>query len=163
MKVFSLDRQLGFEQLNRQPQLLVSLGLLYGIFLLATALSPFEFELSLNAIREKLLGESNFVPFLAHFSGRSIYAAIDIIREVVLYAPLGAIIAFTIRVCVSQITQAQLLIIAGLVGGLYALSLELMQLIVVGRYVDITDGLLAALGCVGGVLLLPLFVADKRR
>ncbi|WP_197479373.1 VanZ family protein, partial [Oleiphilus sp. HI0132] len=66
---------------------------LYSLFLFSVALSPFDFELSLKAIKQKLIYDSNVIPFKAHFSARSIGAAVDIVREVLLYLPLGSLLS----------------------------------------------------------------------
>jgi glycopeptide antibiotics resistance protein len=114
------------------------------------ALSPFEFELSVKVLKQKFLYESNIIPFKAHFSARSISAAVDIVREIIQYIPLGALIALSMN-------GRKTFIWAGLGGFCLAFFIELLQLSVIGRYVDLTDSLLAAAGAVMGALLLPLF------
>jgi glycopeptide antibiotics resistance protein len=143
-------------QANRYVYL--SAAFIYALLLLTVSLSPFEFELSLDVIKQKLLHESNIIPFKAHFSARSISAAIDIVREVIQFAPLGALLALslgTFRQISDQ--KIKIIFIVGILGGTYAGILETLQLTVVGRYVDLTDCFLAASGCVFGAIILPIF------
>ncbi len=147
---------------QEKPYYLLSIGLLYCILLLAISLSPYDFELSLSVIKNKLLVESNFIPFRAHFSARSVAAAIDIVREVILYAPLGAIVALILRAKRENPVRYLSLAIAASVGVTYAVVLELLQLTVTGRYVDVTDCLLGTTGSVIGALMSPLFISNSR-
>lgn len=134
-----------------------SAALLYCLLLLVIALSPFDFELSLNAIKTKLVDDSNFIPFYLHFSTRSIGSAIDIVREVILYAPLGALITFVGQSSNLKQSMKLTLTLSTVLVGIYAGVLELFQLAVIGRYVDVTDCLLAGVGGFGGAVMAPLF------
>jgi len=150
------------KQKQEQPYYLLSMALLYCILLLAISLSPYEFELSIRAIRNKFLVESNFVPFMAHFSTRSIASAVDIVREVILYAPLGAVVALILRANKKKVSTRYALFMAAFTAGSVAVVLELLQLTVTGRYVDLTDCLLGITGGVAGARLAPLFGARFR-
>jgi len=153
----------GAKQSHELQYLLVSAALIYLLFLLSVSLSPYEFELSLRSIRSKLLNDSNFLPFRLHFSARSIASAIDIVRECILYAPFGALLALWLRNSVFKPGTLVILITAGSAGMGLAVWIEMLQLAVVGRYVDITDVLLATLGGLGGALLAPLFAVDGKK
>lgn len=137
--------------------LYVNALVLYGFLLLLISLSPFDFEISLASIRNKFLNDSNFIPFMAHFSSRSISSAIDIVREFILYAPLGALLVLTLRSLVRSISTPVQLLLCGVFTGSIAMVLELLQLMVQGRYVDVTDCLLAVGGGIAGAILAPLF------
>ena len=150
------------EHNREQLYYLLSIGLLYCIFLLAVSLSPYDFELSLSAIRNKLLVESNFMPFRAHFSTRSVAAAVDIVREVILYVPLGVIVALVFRTTKKTAARHYSLLVAAVLGFTFAIVIELLQLTVVGRYVDITDCLLGAIGCLAGARLSLSLVSSIR-
>ncbi|WP_156498148.1 VanZ family protein, partial [Oleiphilus sp. HI0043] len=125
---------------------------LYSLFLFSVALSPFDFELSLKAIKQKLIYDSNVIPFKAHFSARSIGAAVDIVREVLLYLPLGSLLSLYL-----SLKYKTLVILT--VTLLYGLSIELLQVLVIGRYVDLTDCLLASLGGLIGATTAHLFAS----
>ena len=131
------------------------------MFVLSYALSPFEFELSSRAIRDKLFGDVNFIPFLAHFSNRSIESAVDIVREFILYAPLGALLSIWLRSLAFDISFKLILVLTVLTGFCFASWIEILQIAVVGRYPDVTDVLLAAMGSFGGAITAPLFKVGK--
>ena len=157
-------RQYSSTKRNHELQyLLVSAALIYLLFLLSISLSPYDFELSLRAIRDKLLSDANFLPFRLHFSTRSIATAVDIVREFVLYAPFGALLALWLRNSVFKSTILVTLMSAGVLGLGLSAWVEVLQLAVVGRYADITDVLLATSGCLGGALLAPLFAGNDRQ
>jgi len=140
--------------------LLVSAGLLYSLLILVIDLSPYEFELSLRALRAKLLEDTNLIPFRLHFSVRNIGAAVDIVREFLLFAPLGGLVGLWLRSW--RFTPGQFplptVAAAAFIGGSYALCVETLQLVVVDRYVDITDVILATGGSMAGALIAPLFL-----
>ena len=143
-------------QANRY--IFLSAACLYSLLLLTVSLSPFEFELTLKAIKQKFLHDSNFIPFKAHFSSRSVSAAVDIVREALQFVPLGALLALSLSTFRQLSVQKNtLLMMVGILGGAYASILEVLQLTVVGRYVDLTDCFLAAAGAVFGAIMLPLF------
>ncbi|MCP5348767.1 MAG: VanZ family protein [Gammaproteobacteria bacterium] len=135
--------------------LLLGAGLLYGLLLLAIALSPFEFELSLRALRYKLLNNSNFLPFRLHFTTSSLESAVDIVREPILYAPLGGLLALWLGGLTRAPSRRTILVLATVAGFGFAGGVEALQLGVVGRYVDITDALLGGIGSLGGAILSP--------
>lgn len=159
---FSLasHRDLHLNEIANRHNLLLSSVVLYLVFVLVVTLSPFEFETSIGQIRSKILADSNFVPFMAHFSSRSTAAAIDIVREVLLYVPFGALFSAVVRT--SSLVSPKLIIwLAAFLGGTYAIFMELLQLLVVGRLVDLTDVLLATVGSIFGVVISPLFIAKN--
>ena len=144
--------------------LLISALLIYCLFLMSVALSPFEFELSLQAIRNKVANNVNFYPFWLHFSYRSIGSAVDIVREFILYIPFGALLALWLQnLDFAPLLKPSFKLISAaalLTGFCFASVVEILQLAVAGRCSDITDVLLAALGSFGGAAILPLFKGD---
>ena len=96
---------------------------------------------------------------MAHFSTRSIGAAVDIVREVILYAPLGVIVALILQAGNKDVAAHYALFLAAIIAGAVVVILELLQLTVTGRYVDLTDCLLGIAGSVAGARLSPLFRA----
>jgi VanZ family protein len=142
---------------NAEQRQLIVLGIIaYASFVAVLAWSPYQFEVRIGAIKDKLLGDSNLLPFRLHFGTRSIQAAVDLVREFCLFLPLGGLLGILIRQCFHHPQRWLLAIVsAGLCFG-YGLALELTQLIIVDRTVDITDPLLGALGAASGSLLTPL-------
>lgn len=145
--------------------LIASALLIYCLFIMSVALSPFEFELSLQAIRNKVDNAVNFYPFMLHFSHRSIGSGVDIAREFILYVPFGALLTLLLQ----NLTFAPLFkssfklvsVAAFFTGFFFASVVEILQLSVTGRCSDVTDVLLAALGSFGGSVIVPLFKGDE--
>ena len=137
--------------------LLASVLLIYCLFVLSYALSPYEFELSYWVIRNKINDGANLTPFLPHFNNRSIESAVDLVREFILYVPFGALLSLWLRSLTFEISFRLALALTLLTGSCFAIWLEMLQITVVGRYPDITDVLLAALGSFAGAVIAPLF------
>lgn len=134
---------------------------LYLLFLVVLTFSPYDFEISASAIKRKFL-DSNFIPFKLHFTHRSISGAIDIVREFLVYVPLGVLLFPVMnRILKSKVLMA-LVVCIGFSGG-FAVTMELAQLAVVGRYVDITDPMLAMAGVVFGIFFRPLILKILKR
>jgi len=131
--------------------------ILYGAFLLAVTLAPYQFDLSVEVLRSKLFENANLWPFRWHIAARSVNAAVDIAREFLLYVPSGTLLVLCLKRRAPAVDRPVLLLIAAAAVGMFAASVELLQLAVVGRYVDITDVLLAVGGGLAGVLIAPLF------
>lgn len=127
---------------------------LYLVFILTLAWSPYDFE-SPGAWKRKLIGETNLIPFRLHFSSRSVAAAVDIVREVALLLPLGALLSLLMQSLVGPLRWLPRALFGGTVGLLVGLAVEGSQSIVVGRYIDVTDALLGALGCFLGCVAWP--------
>lgn len=137
--------------------LLVSMLLIYCLFLLGFALSPFEFEFSQQAIRDKWTNDINWFPFRSHFSNRSIESAVDIVREFMLYVPLGVLLTLLLRNLWPEIPAKLVFALACLAGFCFAAWIEVLQILVIVRHPDFTDVLMAALGGLGGAVMAPLF------
>ncbi len=132
----------------------------YGVFLALMAWSPYRFEIAFGDIISKLVHDTNWIPFRLHFSSRTMASALDLIKEVGLYLPLGALLMQWLRLIpVTAVTTRALLV--GAVGLIVAATLELSQLLVAERYVDITDPLLATLGTAIGASLNPLLLGTR--
>ena len=144
------------------PSLPVVVALCYVLLLLTLSLSPYEFDLSPQTLRDKLLHETNFLPFWMHLSTRPLFAAIDVLREMILFAPFGALLASRLGRPDYGSSTVSILKRVGGVGLCLALWIEGLQLTVVARYVDITDVLLATMGCLAGAVLALLFAGQIR-
>jgi len=137
--------------LKDKVALLISLTLLYGLLVVSFALAPYEFELSLRALVDKLREGTNLLPFYLHFSTRSVGSAIDLVREFLLYVPAGILLTFWVRTVASGISLKLTYFLAVTTALAIAFFVELLQLAVVARYVDITDVLMAGAGGMAGV------------
>ena len=143
-----LPRRFGFQAESLgAPRTATLLCSVYALCLLLYMLSPYEFEPDLRHIWLKMRHEINWIPFYAHFSVRNIHSAVDIVREVLLYAPIGVLISFAGRHPWTRRRSVAISLIIGLSLGAFN---ELAQVVVVYRVVDITDVLLASLGCAAG-------------
>ncbi len=107
--------------------------------------------------------ESNLVPFKAHFEVRSIGSAIDIVKEVGIYVPMGLLITLLINNVYRNMKRLKLVILAGLFCGVFGVFTELSQAACVGRYVDVTDIFLAGVGGIIGSALFRLFSGESRQ
>ncbi len=134
--------------------------LAYILFLILWSIAPYVFELRASALVGKLR-ESNFLPFALHFSARSVSSAIDIAREFLLYIPVGLLSFPLICDLINKRLRLILFLNLALITAT-ALFVEMLQLLVVGRYVDLTDVLLAVLGGTTGILLQPKFLPRLR-
>jgi len=142
-----LPRRFGLQSELGAPKTAALLCGLYALCLLSYMLSPYEFEPDLRHIYAKVRQEINWIPFYAHLSVRNIHSAVDIVREVLLYVPIGVLISFAGRHAWTRRQAAAISLIIGLSLGVFN---ELAQVVVVYRVVDITDVLLASLGCAAG-------------
>lgn len=153
-----LNQAKGHAKTTFQPKsATVTALIVYMVFLLIFMLSPYEFELTINAIKHKF-HDSNFIPLRAHFSARSIAAAIDLVREPLLYAPLGVLLFSLIK---EHYSKWKGMIIAIVVTGATSGMIEIIQLSIVGRFVDITDPMLAVGGAIAGLQLAHLFQRNQ--
>lgn len=130
---------------------------LYLVFVLSLAWAPYDFE-SPGAWKRKLLSETNLIPFRLHFGSRSVAAAVDIVREVALLLPLGVLAGLLAQSLVGPLRWLPRALLGGTLGLAVGLAVEGSQSIVVGRYIDITDALLGALGCFLGCVAWPAVV-----
>jgi len=132
---------------------LIGYAIIIGLF----AWSPFNFETDHKTVAKKILYESNAVPFKEHFSTRSLGSAVDIVKEVGIFVPLGVLLAYLLIGILPRLTRGQIVLIAGVICMAYATFVELSQAVCIGRYIDVTDVFLAGFGGVCGAVLLRLF------
>jgi glycopeptide antibiotics resistance protein len=129
----------------------------YAIVIALFAWSPFHFETDHKTVAKKILYESNAIPFKEHFSTRSLSSAVDIVKEVGIFVPLGVLIAYLLLGILPRLTRWQVVVVTGVICMAYATFVELSQAVCVGRFIDATDVLLAGFGGVCGAVLLRLF------
>jgi len=137
-----------------------TISLCYLTFIVLVAWSPYRFELSFAETLDKAK-DINWVPLRLHFSVRTMSSALDLIKEVALYIPLGMFIAQSLKTR-TAIAKPRRLLLTGFVCLPFALTIEFSQLIVAQRYVDITDPLLSTIGAGMGALLGPLVLSYRR-
>jgi glycopeptide antibiotics resistance protein len=99
-------------------------------------LSPFRFTSDYHSL--------NWFPFLAYYDRTSFVALSNFIESVLIYYPLGFVLAYFID------REKSPYIFIGIITGVIAFPLELSQGWVDGRYPDITDVLGAVMGAIFG-------------
>lgn len=121
----------GFTRRYRGGARPLVVAVLYLVVLLLWTLRPYEPELSLLAITEKLTGEW-WLPLRAQRFRVDVFSVVDVITGFMLYLPAGALLAvWPVRV------RGPL---AGCLPAIYvAVATELAQLLVAERTVDVTD------------------------
>jgi glycopeptide antibiotics resistance protein len=119
--------------------------------------APYQFEIHPRVVAKKILYESNVIPFQAHFSYHSLSSALDLIKEIGIYLPMGILITFLLFNYWPNISRLKGMILAGLCCGAFALFIELSQSVCIGRYVDVTDIILGGFGGISGAMLFRLF------
>jgi glycopeptide antibiotics resistance protein len=125
----------------------------YLLVLLFSTLSPYRFEYSLTAVEQKLLFQSNLVPFKSHLLVHSPDSGFALLRGIGAFIPVGLLLTFTMRVYLSAVKRVWLIFLSALASVIIALCLEFIKVFEVGCYADLTYVLLAALGgAVGSVL-----------
>lgn len=129
----------------------------YAVMIALFAWSPFSFELNPVIVANKILYESNFVPFRAHFDVRSMGSALDIVKETGIFVPFGILIALLLSKVIPKAPRARVLLLASIGAMIFASFTELSQAVIVGRYIDVTDILLGGLGGLCGAAALGLF------
>jgi glycopeptide antibiotics resistance protein len=147
---------------NWRPLAVAAIG--YGLVIVFFAWSPFRFELDLRTVANKVLHETNVIPFREHFATRSLSSAVDIAKETLLFVPLGVLLAYLVYEIRPEMPRLHSIVLVAVVCGVFAVCTELSQAICVGRFIDITDIFLAGFGCLCGALTFRLFrgvAADK--
>jgi VanZ family protein len=148
--------------IDRNKVILIALAA-YCLIVCLLAWAPYQFEIHPRIVFEKMAYESNLVPFKAHFEVRSIGSAIDIVKEIGIYVPMGLLITLLINNRYKNIRRLKLVILAGLFCGAFGVFTELSQAACVGRYVDVTDIFLAGVGGIIGSALFRLFSGESRQ
>jgi glycopeptide antibiotics resistance protein len=136
-------------------------ALIYLGFLMALAWAPFEFETDLRAVASKLRDETNWVPFREHFEAHSLDATRDIIEETVQLAPLGLLLMLLAHQLDLRARRWTLMVAAAFFCAGVGVFLELGQAFFVGRFIDVTDVLLAGLGGLLGSALVRVLTGRR--
>jgi len=140
-----------------RKKLLKTVLIIYGFAICLLAWAPYQFELTPKIVAHKILYQSNFVPFMAHFSYHDLSTALDLVKETGLFVPLGLLSAFLVFCYRPAFSRFKGFVLAGMGCFIFALLIELSQAVCLGRYVDVTDAILAGFGGILGNTLFNLF------
>jgi VanZ family protein len=144
-----LEGYSSFENDRHRNEFLLMVTAVYVLFLFAAALAPYRFEFSLKAIEQKMLYQTNLVPFQNQLGMRNLSMTFWLLRDVGAFIPLGLLLTFCMRVFRPGFSKPAVLGMVALFCSLLAVVLELLKTTGVGRYADLTVVLLA---CTGGIL-----------
>ncbi len=143
---------------------LISLLLIFYVFgICLMAWAPYQFEPSHRSVADKLSYGSNIIPFRLHLIEPSVSKITDLAKEAGLFVPVGILIAVLMSGAGRWFASWKTVLTAMLFSLVFASFVELTQAACVGRYVDITDVLMAALGGVVGVFIAPVFRISVKR
>jgi glycopeptide antibiotics resistance protein len=140
---------------NWRPLVLALVG--YALVIALFAWSPFKFEMEPATVAQKLMHDSNLVPFKEHFAVRSLASAVDIVKEAGLFVPFGLLLSLLLLEIRPYMPRLRAVLLAGVISAAFATVTELSQAVCVGRYLDVTDILLGGCGGLCGAVLLQLF------
>jgi VanZ family protein len=147
-----------FENEKHRNDFLFSMIILYILLLFVAGLSPFRFELSIKAIFQKLLYQSNWIPFHNQIGLRNIEMSFWLLKDVGAFIPLGLLMTFygqVLRPSLPRIWVISLVVFLGL--GIAA-ALEIVKTTGVGQYGDVTSILLGFIGTLIGSVFLRFFI-----
>ncbi len=139
-----------FENEKHRNKFLRLMILLYIFLLCIAALSPYRFELSLKAVEQKMLYQTNWIPFHNQIMLRKLEMCFWLLKDVGAFIPFGLLMTFYLRVVKPSLSRLWSIIIVASAGLLLAFLLEAVKIIGVGQYGDFTSVLLAFLGTVMG-------------
>jgi len=140
-----------------QKKLLVMVFLFYSLMVCLISWAPYKFEYHPKIISRKIIQESNLIPFQSHFSMRGIDSAMDLVSQSGIFIPGGVLLTLFMTWGWPDKKRWEMMLSSGVLCGLFAAFIELSQAACVGRYVDITDVILGAIGGVLGSMLIRLF------
>ncbi len=125
----------------------------YILLLVLSTLSPYRFEYSLKAVEQKVLYQSNLVPFRSHFLVHSEYSSFAIMRGIGAFIPIGLFLTFYLRLFHAALGRPWVIALVGVVSMAIAFTLEMAKVTGVGYYFDLTYVFLGGIGgVIGGVL-----------
>ena len=139
-----------FENDSHRNSFLFLITLGYILFLFLAALSPYRFEFSLKAIEQKILYQTNLIPFRNQLGMRNLEMSFWLLRDVGAFIPLGLLLTFCSRVVRPALSRGSVISLVALTCTLFAIFLELLKVTGVGRYGDLTIVMLACVGSMVG-------------
>lgn len=124
----------------------------YLLVLAVVAWYPFDFELDRERVGQGLR-DLKRMPFEAYYFGTEYRAATELLRRVLFFLPLGALLAVPALSFKSTVQRRLALLAAVAFLALAALGLELGQILIPRETADSTEWLLRTLGGVAGYVL----------
>jgi VanZ family protein len=125
----------------------------YSLIILLVFWYPYNFDFDWAQINQKLMHSRNQVLLESLYFGTEYRAITALLQKVLLFAPLGALWAFSYNAVQQPWQKRLLLTVTGCYTILLAFITEAMQLALPGKTVDLTDVLLAIMGAASGFLL----------
>jgi glycopeptide antibiotics resistance protein len=142
-----------FKNMADRDRFLVALIAGYILLLVLSTLSPYRFEYSLKAVEQKVLYQSNLIPFKSHFLSHSEYSSFAIMRGIGAFIPIGLFLTFYLRIFHAALSRPWVIVLVGVCSMAIAFTLEMAKVTGVGYYFDLTYVLLGGIGgVIGGVL-----------
>ena len=141
-----------FENDRHRDHFLILITLAYVLFLLLAALSPYRFEFSPKAIEQKIIYQTNLIPFRNQLGIRDIEMSFGLLRDVGAFIPLGLLFTFCLRVFKPLLSRPIVISLVTSVCTFLAIFSELLKVTEVGRYGDLTVVILACLGSMIGTV-----------
>ena len=134
---------------------------IYFIFLCLVTWAPYRFETRLAGILEKIKYESNWIPFKNHVMHHTIGNAVDILKETGLFIPFGILLYLWIEP--KQANTRFRIVTVTTISFFISFFLELSQGACFGRYLDVTDVILATFGSTCGAISLIIYDNNKKK
>jgi glycopeptide antibiotics resistance protein len=142
-----------FKNLPERNRFLLFVIAAYVMILVFSTLSPYRFEYSLKAVKQKILYQSNLTPFRSHLLIHHEDSTFALLRGVGAFIPMGLFLTLFLRIYYPSLRRIGAILLVGAVATALAFFLEILKVTGVGYYGDITYVILAGLGgAVGSVL-----------
>ncbi len=125
---------------SKRQKLIIAI---YALFVFYYTLMPFRFSSTFRIT----IDEKNLIPFYAYWENTTVFAFQDLIKGIVLFLPLGFLIARR------NSQKKNLVLFCIFYGIVFSLCMEVCQLFAIGRYFDVTDVMLAGIGAGAGSLI----------
>jgi glycopeptide antibiotics resistance protein len=148
---------------NRADRINLSLLALgaWTLIVCLLAWAPYNFEIFLKEILDKIRNDSNLIPFKLHFDSPGIGSALDMVKEAGIFIPMGLLLTLYLSLRFGALNRTGLMIITAVGCVIIGTGVELSQAACVGRYIDVTDILLAGAGGLAGSALFRLFSRER--
>lgn len=121
---------------------------------------PFDFRID-GAFIKSRLGFIERVPFEVYYFGTEFRAITEVLHKILFFAPLGALLAWAVAGLPYLWRSPAAIVAVGLIV-LFALGVELGQVLLPGKFPDTTDWLLESLGGLAGYALARLAMRTPR-
>lgn len=130
-----------------------SMAIIYALVLVILFCAPFDMVTEPEFVKSRLSGFFR-APLTSLYHGSVVNAVKEVARKVLLFAPLGVLLALATFSAASSASGRRLLLYLGaFLAGVVALCIELAQVVLPGHTADLTDVLLCTFGAVLGIYL----------